>query len=95
MNNSELLRLNATVVGHKSEERQSEKGDNMSTGEKIKTARKEFGWSTERLAREVGISLAAMRRIENVNEPQMNAMTAVRIARVLGLSLDFLLCNEC
>ncbi len=67
----------------------------MGTGEKIKMARKEFGWSAERLARDVGISLCAMRRIEGEEEPKMNAMTAVKIAKSLGLSLDFLLCNEC
>lgn len=67
----------------------------MNTGNKIKTARSEFNWSQERLAREVGISLAAMRRIEMSEEPRMNAMTAVKIAKALGLSLDFLLCSEC
>ena len=66
----------------------------MTTGEIIKNARKEWKWSQERLAKEVGISRYALSQIENGKELNMNARTAVKIANVLGLTLDFLLCRE-
>ena len=65
----------------------------MTTGEIIKNARKEWKWSQERLAKEVGISRYALSQIENGKELNMNARTAVKIANVLGLTLDFLLCR--
>ena len=63
----------------------------MTTGEKIKTARKEFNWSQSRLAREVGISRNSLRRIENGDSLNMTAKTAVKIADTLALELNYLL----
>lgn len=66
----------------------------MTTGQIIAQARKEWKWSQERLAKEVGISRQTMSRIETGDALNMTAYTAVKIARVLGLSLDFLLCRD-
>ncbi len=63
----------------------------MTTGEKIKMARTEWKWSQSKLAREVGISRNSMRRIENGESANFTAKTAVRIADVLSLELDYLL----
>lgn len=65
----------------------------MTTGQKVKAARKEWKWSQMRLAKEVGISRAALSRIENGSEPNMSIATATKIAKTLGLSLDYLLCS--
>lgn len=64
----------------------------MNTGERIVQARREWNWSQERLAQEIGISRQCLSRIENGEALNMTAGTAVKIARVLGLSLDYLLC---
>lgn len=64
----------------------------MTTAEIIKTARKEWGWSQKRLAKEANISRQSVSRIEAGDYLNMTAYTAVQIARALGISLDFLLC---
>ena len=66
----------------------------MTTGEKIKVAREEFGWSQDRLAKEINISRHSLSRIETSEELNMKAATAVLIAKALGLSLDYLLCLD-
>lgn len=66
----------------------------MTTGEKIKAARKEFKWSQGRLAKEVGISRNSLSRIERSTELNMAAFTAVKIAKALAITLDYLLCDE-
>lgn len=60
------------------------------SGEKIKEARKRLGLSQYELAEKVGISRASISRIETCETENMSVYTAIRIAKVLGLSMDFL-----
>lgn len=63
------------------------------TGQKIKEARKKLNMSQQELADKVGISRNSMSRIECGDDLNFTAYTAVKLSRVLGLSLDFLLCD--
>ena len=67
----------------------------MTTGEIIRTARREMGWSQKRLAKEVGISRNSLNRIENGETTDMFMSTAIGLSRALGISLYVLLCREC
>ena len=64
-------------------------------GEQIKSVRTELGITQKELADIVGISRVAMNRIENNIAPKTRAVTALRIARALNVSMDFLFCDEC
>lgn len=46
------------------------------------------GWSQETLARESGLSVANVRRLESGNSPSASFVTIGRLARSLDLSLD-------
>ena len=61
------------------------------SGQKIKEARKKLKMTQQELADKVGISRNSLSRIECGDDLNYTAHTAVRIAMVLGLSLDFLL----
>lgn len=63
------------------------------SGQKIKEARKKMNMSQQELADKVGISRYCMSRIECGDDLNFTARTAVGIAKVLGLSLDYLLCD--
>ena len=63
-------------------------------GARIKAARKELKLTQEQLAEKVGVSRICIMTIENSDDPNMTVKTAKALSRVLGKSLDFLLCNE-
>lgn len=63
-------------------------------GKRIMERRKKLGLTQAELADKVGISRNSMSRIECGDGLNMTAYTAVRIAKVLGMTLDFLLCGE-
>lgn len=65
----------------------------ISVGERIKARRLELGWTQEELARKAGISAGFLSDLEN-NKRSVSAETLLGIARVLGLSLDFLMKGE-
>jgi len=62
----------------------------MSLGERIRARRIELGWTQEELARRAGISTGFLSDLEN-SKRGINADTLLDIARVLGVSLDYLM----
>ena len=61
-----------------------------SVGERIKARRTELGWTQEELCRKAGISTGFLSDVEN-NKRSVSAETLLGIARVLSLSLDYLM----
>ena len=64
-------------------------------GDKIRSARSKTGMTQKELADRVGISRAALNRIENSNVLKMKASTAFNIAKALRVPMDYLFCDEC
>ena len=65
----------------------------MNFGEKLKTTRKEHGYSQEALAELLGISRQAVCKWENSQGyPEID--TLVSISQILGVSVDYLLKEE-
>ena len=64
------------------------------TAQQIRNARIAQHLTQRQLAEKVGITRIALARIEASEKPNFTASTAVAIAKALGLSLDFLLCDE-
>ena len=64
-------------------------------GERIKNRRKEIGMTQQELADAVGISRNSLSRIETAVVPNLTVYTAMRLAKVLGISMDFLVYGEC
>lgn len=54
----------------------------------VQARRGTLGWSQEGLARDAGMSVANVRRIESGNSPAASFVTIGRLARSLDLSLD-------
>lgn len=66
----------------------------MSTvGERIKKRRTELGWTQEQLAQKAGISKSFLSELEN-GKRSVSADNLLDIARVLNLSLDYLMTGE-
>lgn len=61
-----------------------------SVGERIKARRLELGWTQEELCRKAGISTGFLSDLEN-QKRSVSAETLLDIARVLALSLDYLM----
>lgn len=61
-----------------------------SVGERIKAKRLELGWTQEELCKKAGISTGFLSDLEN-NKRSVSAETLLGIARVLSLSLDYLM----
>jgi transcriptional regulator with XRE-family HTH domain len=59
-------------------------------GERLHIARRRHGWTSEKLAKEAGTTRVTISRLENVHKPQVSFDVLVRIAQVLGVSLDYL-----
>ena len=64
-------------------------------GQRIRERRKELKMRQDELAEKTGISRVTISRIETGDDLNMTTFTAVRIAEVLGISLDYLLCGKC
>jgi len=64
-----------------------------SVGERIKARRLELGWTQEELCQKAGISTGFLSDLEN-KKRSVSAETLLDIARVLGLSLDYLMKGE-
>lgn len=64
-------------------------------GERIKKRRSELGMTQQELADAVQISRNSLSRIETAAVPNMTVYTAMRLAKVLGISMDFLVYGEC
>ncbi len=66
----------------------------MSTvGERIKKRRTELGWTQDQLAHKAGISKSFLSDLEN-GKRSVSADNLLDIARVLNLSLDYLMKGE-
>lgn len=63
-------------------------------GERIKNRRTELGMTQQELADAVNISRNSLSRIETSVVPNMTVYTAMRIAKVLGITMDFLVYGE-
>jgi transcriptional regulator with XRE-family HTH domain len=61
-----------------------------SVGERIKARRLELGWTQEELCQKASISTGFLSDVEN-NKRNVSAETLLGIARVLSLSLDYLM----
>ena len=62
--------------------------------ERLNKIRKEKGISAQQMAQHLGICLRSYRNYESGDrEPSLD--TLVRIADVLNVSLDYLLCRDC
>lgn len=61
-----------------------------SVGERIKARRTELGWTQEELCKKAGISPGFLSDVEN-NKRSISAETLLNVARVLTLSLDYLM----
>lgn len=61
-----------------------------SVGERIKGRRLELGWTQEELCQKANISTGFLSDVEN-NKRNISAETLLGIARVLSLSLDYLM----
>lgn len=62
----------------------------MKLGERIKQRRTELGWTQDVLAQKAGISKGFLSDLEN-SKRNVSADTLLDVARVLGLSLDYLM----
>jgi transcriptional regulator with XRE-family HTH domain len=62
-------------------------------GERIKTRRQELGWTQEELCKRANISPSFLSDLEN-GKRSVSAETLLGIARVLSLSLDYLMTGE-
>lgn len=62
-------------------------------GDRIREVREGHGWTQDRLAAEAGISKGFLSEVEN-NKRNMSSENVLRIATVLGSSLDYLLKGE-
>ena len=58
-------------------------------GQRIKEARKNKGWSQERLSEEIDVAVAYISRIERGD--QVNLKRLAQISQVLGTSLEYLI----
>lgn len=65
----------------------------MSLGVRIKRRRTELGWTQDVLADKAGISKGFLSDVEN-SKRNVSADTLLDIAKVLGLSLDYLMTGE-
>jgi transcriptional regulator with XRE-family HTH domain len=65
----------------------------MSLGDRIRERRTQLEWTQDALAQKAGISKGFLSDLEN-DKRNISADTLLDIARVLGLSLDYLMTGE-
>jgi transcriptional regulator with XRE-family HTH domain len=85
----DLSREDRRVYAHVGQER----GQMSSVGERIRSRRQELGWTQEQLAQKAGLSKGFLSDLEN-GKRSVSAENLLDIARVLGVSLDFLMTGE-
>lgn len=59
-------------------------------GQRIKEARKEKGWSQERLSEEIDVTIVYISRVER-GTSQINLKRLAQISKALGTSLEYLI----
>jgi transcriptional regulator with XRE-family HTH domain len=62
----------------------------MSLAEHLKRARENKGWSQRELGRQAGVRYASISELENGIRTSMSTDTAKKLARALGVSIDYL-----
>ncbi len=62
-------------------------------GEKLRQLRKERGWTQDKLGEEVGVHGRHIGKYES-GRAMPNAEAIIRIAKILAVSIDFLLMND-
>ena len=62
----------------------------MSLGDRIKSRRNELGWTQEELARRLGVRQNVVSRLEAGGVKTPNLPMIRRLARVLGVTADYL-----
>ena len=63
----------------------------MKLGDRLKLAREKKGWSQRELARQAHVRYATISELETGVRTAMNTDTAKRIARALGVGVDYLI----
>ena len=68
----------------------------MSLGERLVALRRQRGWNQRTLALAAGVDHSWLSRLERGQRKNMSLRCAIRLARVLGVSLDVLagVCND-
>lgn len=93
-------RLIATTPGllnsGKGGERVPRRGNNPfpGLGKRLRARRKELGLKTTELAERSGVQQPSISRAENGQREDLTAYTAVRLARVLGCTVEWLVTGE-
>lgn len=67
----------------------------MTVGKRIAEERRKRGMTQEKLAEEAQISRYTLVKIENGDGVNMTVHTLLQIARVFGVTTDYLLFSEC
>ena len=62
----------------------------MTMGDRIRARRQELGLSQQNLAAQVGVSRPTISELESGTRTIMNTDTAKKLARALGVSIDYL-----
>ena len=62
----------------------------MTMGDRIRARRQELGLSQQSLAAQVGVSRPTISELESGARTTMNTDTAKKLARALGVSIDYL-----
>lgn len=65
-------------------------GHHMTIGERIKKLRLELGLSQQELARKAGVRRPTISELESGKQQGLNVDTARRLARALGVGIDYL-----
>ena len=64
--------------------------ESVSFGERMRQRRQERGWTQMELAKRAGVDVAWINRLERGERKNISLTAARRIARALGVSLDYL-----
>jgi transcriptional regulator with XRE-family HTH domain len=63
----------------------------MRLGQRLRQSREKKGWSQRELARQAQVRYATISELETGSRTAMSTDTAKRIARALGVSVDYLI----
>ena len=65
-------------------------GNGKAFGRRVAKKREELGWTTQDLVEKTGLSYQSLWRIERGQHKEPGVFTAARIAKALGVSVDYL-----
>lgn len=61
---------------------------------RVRERRKELGWTQDKLAQEAGVTRQTVNQVENIDGRQPTTVVCLRLARVLGVDVDWLFFEE-